>query len=156
MGVIFNVQILSYRLFPYRHEESFGYTPKIELGQIFQLSIFILSGEKYHSQNHWKRNFRFFLCILVFFAFWESLNVTVCKRYGFFSVLAAVIRENSDNNGEGFAVHLSTWPSGTRGDWRVGRWLTVAISNTWKITYFSCVTAFLRAENLCIAHQSIW
>ena len=69
MGVIFNVQILSYRLFPYRQEESFGYTPKIELGQIFQLSIFILSGEKYHSQNHWKRNFQFFLCILVFFAF---------------------------------------------------------------------------------------
>ena len=49
MGVIFNDQILSYRLFPYRQEKSFGYTPKIELGQIFQLSIFILSGEKYHS-----------------------------------------------------------------------------------------------------------
>ena len=26
----------------------------------------------------------------------KSLNVTVCKRYGFFSVLAAIIRENSD------------------------------------------------------------
>ena len=32
--------------------------------------------------------------ILVFFSFWESLNVTVCKRYVFFSVLAAIIRKN--------------------------------------------------------------
>ena len=34
--------------------------------------------------------------ILVFFAFEESLNLTVSQRYGFFSVLAAVIRESSD------------------------------------------------------------
>ena len=49
---------------------------------------------------------------LVSFLFQESLNVTVFKRYEFFSVLAA-IRENSDKrlwieNGEGFAVHSSS------------------------------------------------
>ena len=34
--------------------------------------------------------------ILVFFAFLESLNLTVCQRFVFFSVLAAIIRESSD------------------------------------------------------------
>ena len=47
--------------------------------------------------------------------------------------LAAMIRESSDKlpcieNREGFAVHLSTWPSGAKGEWRVSSWL--AISNT--------------------------
>ena len=40
--------------------------------------------------------FGFSFSILVFFAFQESLNFTVCQRYGFLSVLAAVIRESSD------------------------------------------------------------
>ena len=43
----------------------------------------------------------------------KSLNVTVCKRYGFFSVLAAIIRENSDKRpwiekGGGFIFRSST------------------------------------------------
>ena len=43
----------------------------------------------------------------------KSLNVTVCKRYGFFSVLAAIIREHSDKRpwiekGGGFIVRSST------------------------------------------------
>ena len=33
-----------------------------------------------------------------FFSFKESVNLIVCQRYGFFSVLAAIIRESSDNN----------------------------------------------------------
>ena len=40
-----------------------------------------------------------------------SKNVTAYKLYGFFSVLATIIRENSDKwieNGKGFAVHSST------------------------------------------------
>ena len=40
--------------------------------------------------------FGFSFSILVFFPFQESLNLIVCQRYGFFSVLAAIIRENSD------------------------------------------------------------
>ena len=71
--------------------------------------------------------------ILVFFLFEESLNVSVRKRYIFFSVLAAIIRKNFDKqtwieNGEGFTVHSSTWPSGAKGEWRISSWL--AISNT--------------------------
>ena len=40
--------------------------------------------------------FGFSFSILVFFPFWESLNLTACQQYGFFSVLAAIIRESSD------------------------------------------------------------
>ena len=38
----------------------------------------------------------FSFSILVFFPFQESLNLIVCQRYGFFNVLAAIIRESSD------------------------------------------------------------
>ena len=38
--------------------------------------------------------FGFSFRILFFFPFRKSLNVTVCKRYEVFSVLAATIREN--------------------------------------------------------------
>ena len=53
------------------------------------------------------------------FTFWEILNVFVYKRYGYFSVLAAIIRENFDKQlwiakSEGFAIHLSTRPSGAK------------------------------------------
>ena len=49
------------------------------------------------------------------------MNVTVCERYGFFSVLATIIKKNYDKrpwieNGERFAVHSSTWPSGAKGE----------------------------------------
>ena len=40
--------------------------------------------------------FGFSFSILVFFPFQESLNLIVCQQYGFFSVLAAIIRESSD------------------------------------------------------------
>ena len=53
------------------------------------------------------------------FSFWEILNVIAYKRYGFFSVLAAIIRENFDKQlwiakSEGSAIHLSTRPSGAK------------------------------------------
>ena len=39
--------------------------------------------------------FGFSFIVLVFFPFWEGLNLIAWGRYGFFSVLAAIIRENS-------------------------------------------------------------
>ena len=47
------------------------------------------------------------------FPFRETLNVIVYKRYRFFSVLAAIIRENLDKQqwiekSEGYAIYLST------------------------------------------------
>ena len=43
--------------------------------------------------------------------------------YGFFSILAAILRKNSDKrpwieSGEDLAVHSLTWPSGAKGKWQ--------------------------------------
>ena len=59
-----------------------------------------------------------------------------------------------DWDGEGFAVHSSTWRSCAKGEWRVSGWL--AISNRpEKISYFSIsvFAAFLRARNPCRTHK---
>ena len=87
--------------------------------------------------------FGFSFRMLVFFK--EGLNATVCERYGFFSVLAAVIQENGE------VGVLSAWPSSAKCQWRVSCWL--AISNTReKILYLiTCVlTAVLGAGNPCL------
>ena len=49
----------------------------------------IINATKYVTYSFSFRN-------LVFFPFQESLNVNVCKRYRFFSVLPAIIQKNSD------------------------------------------------------------
>ena len=104
----------------------------------------------------------FCFCILVFFPFWESLNLTVCQWYGYFNVLAATIRERSDKlpcieNREGFAVHLSTLRSGAKGESRVSSWLAIS-THVQKIRYFfTCVvTSLLRAGIPCITLQFTW
>ena len=103
----------------------------------------------------------FSFSMLVFFPFWNSLNLNVCQQYVFLSVLAATIRGFSRQttcikNREGFAVHSSTWSSGAKDEWRVSSWL--AISTREKIRYlFTCVvTAILRAGNLCMTPQFMW
>ena len=73
MGVIFNVQNSHSSTLSLPTEEIFLVNGPIGPWQIFQSSIFALSPEKCGY-------FRFF------FPFSESLNVTVCKWYGFFSV----------------------------------------------------------------------
>ena len=84
-----------------------------------------------------------------------EMDVTVCKRYGFFRVLAAIIRTNPDKwpwieNGESFAVH--SW---TLTEWRERRvtyqQLIGDIKHTWKkIRYIftSVVATFLRAFHI--------
>ena len=85
-------------------------------------------------------SFGFSFCILVFHPFYKWLKVTSCKQYRFFSVLTAIILENSNKwpwigNGESFAIHLSTWVNGTKSKWWVSSWLT--LSNTCeKISFF--------------------
>ena len=107
-----------------------------------------------------------FLLVYWFFSpsrkVWTSQFVTVCQRYGYFSVLAATIRERSDKwpcieNREDFAIHSSTWPSGAKGEWRISSWLATS-THVEKIRYFFTyvVTAFLRAGNPCIAPQFMW
>ena len=151
MGVIFNLQNSYSSTSSLPTEEIFQVNGQIRLWQVFQLSIFfVLSLEKCHYQSHWKRNFRFFFWYTGFLSLigkWYG----VCKWYGFFSVLAAIIREKFDKlpwieNGESFTVHSSTWPSALKAS--VSSWL--AISNTReKISYFfTCVVAAsLRAGN---------
>ena len=86
-------------------------------------------------------SFSFSFCILVFHPFYKRLKVTSCKQYRFFSVLTAIILENSNKlpwigNGEGFAINLSTWANGKKSKWWVSSWL--ALSNTQKnFVFFS-------------------
>ena len=149
MDAIFNTKNSQLWLCPYRQKESFRYKAKIDLLQIYRLSIFVRSREKCHYQSHWIRNFWFF------FPYFSSpsrnLNVTVCKWYGFFSVLVAIIRKNSGKRPWIEHGDSSILPSGAKSEWPVVSW--VAISNTCqKISYFfKCVvTAFLRARNPCM------
>ena len=67
----------------------------------------------------------------------------ICQWYGFFSVLAAIIRESSNKqlvieNREDFAVHSSTWPSSAKGEWRVIGY----INTRGKIRYFFHVCCY--------------
>ena len=105
--------------------------------------------------------FGFSFRILVFFPFYESLNITVSKRYGFFSVFSSHNPKTSDRrpwieNGKGFDVHSSTWPSGVKGEWRVNSWLVISNMRE-KILCFVTrfVAAFLRAGNPSIAPKFI-
>ena len=61
----------------------------------------------------------------------ESLNLIVCQRYVFFSVLAAIIRKSSGKQlalrcVKAFFVYSSTWPCGAEGEWRVSSWLAIS------------------------------
>ena len=102
-------------------------------------------------------SFGFSFCVLVFHPFYKWLKVASCKQYRFFSVLTAIILENSNKwpwigNGEGFAIHLSTWVNGTKSKWWVSSWL--ALSNTCKKILFFFFTwvvmVLLKAGNPCI------
>ena len=100
----------------------FMYTAEIGLRQILQLSIFVLSHEKYHYPGQGP-NFRFIFFVFVLLPLLGNFEVKNTHFCFFF--LAAIIRENLDmrpwiENGHRFAIHLLTWHS----------WLV--ISNTCK------------------------
>ena len=89
MGLIFNIQnspVIDFVLTDARN--LFRYPAKIRLRQISQLSIF--SREKCITKAIEFVMFGFSFRILVSLPFKESLNVTVCKQYGFFSVLTTL------------------------------------------------------------------
>ena len=57
-------------------------------------------------------------------------------------------------NGEGFAVHSSTWPSGAKGELRVSSWL--AIPNTGEKNYDTCSHLLLRLfSGLKFLHNTV-
>ena len=91
MGLIFNIQnspVIDFVLTDARN--LFRYPAKIRLRQISQLSIFVISREKCITKAIEFVTFGFSFRILVSLPFKESLNVTVCKQYGFFSVLTTL------------------------------------------------------------------
>ena len=137
LGVIFNLQNSLLLTLSLPTEEIFQVHSKS--WQIFQQSIFVLSGEKCHYQGHWIRNFRFFLLVFWFTSSFRKIWMSLI-RYGFFSVLAAMVktRRSFINN-------------------RRERRLTCQqligyIKHTWKISYFSAcvVRAFQGCESRCI------
>ena len=96
--------------------------------------------------------------ILVFFLFQESLNLIVCQRYGFFSVLAAIIRGSSDKQLVLRIVKALPFihqPDRGRQRLVTCKQLIGYINTREKIRYlFTCVvTTFLRAGNPCITPQ---
>ena len=133
----------------------FRYTAEIGLWQIFQLSIFV--PEKCRYQSHWTRNFLFFYS---YFGFLPLLGKFErhCRQaiWIFFSFLAAIMRNNFVKrpwieNGKGFAVHSSTWPSGAKGERRVSSWLAKPKTRKNYIVFFYvCCYSFSQSwKSLC-------
>ena len=59
-------------------------------------------------------------------------------------------------NREGFAVHSSTWPSGTKGEWRCSSWLGISRHVKKYDVFFTRVgTALLRAGYLTRSLRSL-
>ena len=87
--------------------------------------------------------FGFSFSILVFFPFWESLNLTVCQQYVFFRVLTAMIRG-------------STWPSGAKkaSDVSAADWL---YQHTWKKydTFSRVLLRLFSGPEIPVEHRSL-
>ena len=150
IGVIFNLQNSHSLTLSLPTEAIFQVNGQIGLWQIFQMSIFVLSRDKCHCQSHLIRNFRFFFSYIGFLHLVGKFECHCLYTNWFFSVLAAIIWEDSDKlpwikNGEGFAVHSSAWPSGAKGEWR-------SAADWWYQTHvkkYRIITAFLGAGNPC-------
>ena len=90
---------------------------------VANLLIFCSQSWEIHYQSHSLHNFWFFFLYFGFLPLLEKF------AHGFFSVLEAIIQKNCNKqprieNGEGFAIHLSTWLSGTKGkDVSAADWL---------------------------------
>ena len=149
LGVIFNLQNSQLLPLSLPTEEIFQVHSKS--WQVFQQSIFVLSGEKCNYQGHWIRNFRFFLLVFWFTSSFRKIWMSLI-RYGFFSVLAAIIREHSDKrpwieNGEDspFIHQQQTWKAidVSAADWLYQTHLK-------KYGIFLRVWAFQGCESRCI------
>ena len=73
-----------------------GKRPKSAGGKSSNCRFSFSAGRNANTKATKYANFGSSFSILVFFPFEESLNLIVCQRYGFLSVLAAIIRESSD------------------------------------------------------------
>ena len=119
LGLIFNIEKSQFLTLSLQTEEIFK-LPKADCSKSFSCR-FSFSATRYaiiKATEYVIFGF-LFAFILVSFPSQESLNVTVCKRYGFFSVSVAIIQKYFDKqpwieNGEGDFVidtHSLTCPS---------------------------------------------
>ena len=153
LGVIFNLQNSQLLTLSLPTEEIFQVHSKS--WQVFQQSIFVLSGEKCHYQGHWIRNFRFFL--LVFWFTSSFLGKFECHCLSAIRIFQCF----SSHNPGTFRQTTLNWEW-----WRLCRsfinnrrerrltcqQLIGYIKHTWKISYFSAcvVRAFQGCESRCI------
>ena len=97
MVVIFNLQNSHLLTLSLPTEEVFQVNGQNRPVANFPVFRFSFSGKRNANTKATEYiTFGFSFSILVFFALWESLKFTVCQRYGFFSVSAAIVRESSD------------------------------------------------------------
>ena len=133
MGVIFNIKKkLSVIDFYMTYTNISATLIKLARGKSTSCRFFALSCEKCHYQNHWMRNFRLFFSQFGFLYILGKFERQCLKTIRIFQYFTSQDTRKFRlttwiENGEGFAVHLLTWPSGAKGEWRVSSWL--AISN---------------------------
>ena len=96
MGLIFKIKILSYELVLTDRRNLSGTRPKSACGISSGCRFSFLAARNPITKATQYVTFGFSFRILVFFLFQESLNVTVCKRHGFFILLAAIIENKND------------------------------------------------------------
>ena len=133
MVVILNSQILIYWLFPHRQRKFFRWTAKISQWQIPQLSISFSAERNANTKATEYVTFGFSFSVLVFLPFSESLNLTVCQRYGFLRVLAAIMWESSDKHSDKQLVLRIVKALPKASDTSASDWL---YQHTWKNTIF--------------------
>ena len=132
-----------------------GKRPKSASGKSFSCRFSFSAERNANTKATEYVNFGFSFSILVFFPFYESLNLTVCHRYGFFGVLAAIIRESSDKQLVLRIPHSFINLTERHQRRVICKQLIGYINTRERIRYFfTCaVTAFLRAGNPCITPQ---
>ena len=96
MGLIFKIKILSYELVLTDRRNLSGTRPKSACGISSGCRFSFSAARNPITKATQYVTFGFSFRILVFFLFQESLNVTVCKRHGFFILLAAIIENKND------------------------------------------------------------
>ena len=91
MVVILNLQNSHLLTFSSPTEEVFQVNGHISQWQIAQLLISFSAERNANTKATEYVTFGFSFSVLVFLPFSESLNFTVCQRYGFLRVLAAIM-----------------------------------------------------------------
>ena len=155
MVVIFNLQNSHLLTLPRPTEEVFQVNGQNRpVANLRSSCRFSFSAERnFNTKATEQATFGFYFSVLVFFLFQESLNHIVCQRYGFFSVLAAIIRESSDKQ-HVLRIVKACCSFISLTEWRQRRvtYKMISYINTLGKNrhFFTCVvTAFLRARNPC-------